>query len=241
MTARKSPAKKKPPASARPRKKEPVAGRVRANDQPSVSLLDPRLHGWKVENVWPGLFTLYVRGSEARADCGPELQGILIRKQRGHRTEDDSAPKIEGALYMLAVGALAEDRSSFGWRDIEAMVYRNLVETLGRQALKVYSAQTESQAEIAATELLAVFKRAASGLVRVKFPQKAVGSGEVFAKEMIAIWHARMLCEHFRRLPSKQEVRERLELIGVTFSVRSKGVEGNWESLFDRAGLSGLP
>ena len=241
MTARKVPAKKKPPASARPRKNKPVAGRVRANDKPIVSLLDPRLEGWKVENVWPGLFTLYFRGSEARAECGPELQGILNRKQRGHRNDDKHAPLVERSLFWLSCGWLAKDTASFGWRHIEGDVFRDLVEALGENAAALCSAQTEAKAELAATDLMAIFKRSVDGMVRIKFPKKAVGSGEVLPKEVLAIWNAQEACAYLRRLPRKQEVRERLELIGVTFSVRSKDVEGKWKSLFDRAGLSGLP
>ena len=40
-------------------------------------------------------------------------------------------------------------------------------------------------------------------------------------KVVQAIWHARGLCEHYRRLPTKREVRARLEAIGIDYA-RSK-------------------
>src|SRR5262249_40513261 len=103
------------------------------------------------------------------------------------------------------------------------------------------NAEEKGKAESAATELSALFNRGVSGLVRLNFPEAARGSGDVFPKEVSAIRCAKILCEHFRRLPTKAEVRTILEHCGVRYSKKSKGFEGNWRGLFDRAGLNSLP
>jgi hypothetical protein len=42
-------------------------------------------------------------------------------------------------------------------------------------------------------------------------------------------------------LPAKTEVKELLVKLGLDFSKKSKAHKGNWNQVFDRAGLHNLP
>ena len=98
------------------------------------------------------------------------------------------------------------------------------------------------QAHTASCALDALLRRTLRRMMKVAFPWdgKAKGSGDAFPKELMAIWHAKGLCGHLRRLPTKTEVQERLEAINVRYK-KSKGLKGKWRDMFDRAGLSKLP
>ena len=208
------------------------------------SLLDPRGSGWKLKMAWPGLFRLYVKGEEAMAELSTELQAIENNLSRGHSRDDKDAPKLERALFLLALFALGkregDNCSSFGFDSFRKLIVEDLSDTLGSLTLRLLSEKTHRTAELAKTNVVSLVKRAASGLIRIKYPGAARGSGDLVPKEILAIWHARGLCEHFRRLPTKREVRARLEIIGITYG-KTKDLAGKWRSLFSRAGLATLP
>ena len=214
---------------------------------PSESLLEPRLRGWNVKEKWTGLFTLWVRGDEAWAELSPELQGIGNRLDRGyHAKAGKEAMKLESALWWLAILEEVEsDASAKLLRGTLEGVSKDIVQALldarlGKMVLQVMSEKTEARAARDSDRALNLFGQSMRGLIRTKFPSKAFGSGDAIPKELLAIWVARTLCEDFRRLPTKREVRERLEAIGVSYE-KSKDPDGRWRMLFARAGLSTLP
>ena len=106
--------------------------------------------------------------------------------------------------------------------------------------MELLAAKTSERAELAEARVVSFVKRAAGGLVRINYPKPAKGSGDVVSKKLLAIWQARALCERLRRLPTKQEVCESLEAIGVSYA-RSKDAPEKWRDLFLHAGLSSLP
>lgn len=59
-------------------------------------------------------------------------------------------------------------------------------------------------------------------------------------KPLAAIEAAKELCQELKRLPRKSEVIERLEMLGVSFSARSKDHKGKWMDCFERSGLAAL-
>lgn len=215
------------------------------NDQP-LSLLSWEARGFVRLQSWAGLFTLHARGDEVAAELAPELRKIEWALLRSHTNYDESSPKISASMLWLLVQAFArqegESLDTFGFEHAAREVNANLAETLGVEALKILQAKNEEQAQKAAQAACSMFSRAMEGMVRSKFPKRARGSGDAFPKEVVAIWTATGLCERLRRLPTKSEVRERLEVIGVTYAVgNSNDVEGKWRDLFGRSGLYRLP
>jgi hypothetical protein len=209
------------------------------------SLLDPRTHGWKLEQSWPGLFDLYIKDGETCARLHPELNDRVNRFQRGHTLTDTAVPILERLLFIAALFAhekkLGNDCSSFGFESLRKQIAQDAIEVLGPSALEIISASSYEKAELGADRLAATLRRAGSGIARQKFSVPSRGTGEVVCKELLAIWTAQGLCAHLRRLPTKREVRERLEAIGIRFAATSKGINARWSALFVRAGLGNLP
>jgi hypothetical protein len=210
---------------------------------PNESLLDPRLHGWKVKKKWPGLFTLWAKGKQVRADLAPRLAGIESRLHHGFHDNSGYMMWVVDALLWLAVLEGIESDASAKlqpgtFEGISKDIVRDLLNAgMGKYALEIRKGKTKRLAAMAASNLTNLVKSSAQGLVRSNFPSKR---GDVFPKERLAIWNARGLCEYFQRLPTKREVRERLEAIGVTYE-KSTDPNGRWRELFARAGLSSLP
>jgi hypothetical protein len=208
------------------------------------SSLDPRTQGWVLEQSWPRLFDLYVKDGEARAELSPELNAIQNALLRGHSPDDNDAAMLERALFMSCLIHAgmedgAGDSSEFDyWR---RQVGNDLAVVLGPVIEKILAAKTQARAELAAEAFINLAKRAAEGLVRTKFPGATRGNkGSALPKALLAIQCARALCEVHRRLPTKAEVRQRLEAIGVDYK-NSNDAEKRWNDLFARAGLSELP
>jgi hypothetical protein len=209
------------------------------------SLLDLRTHGWVLDQSWPGLFDLYVKDGEARAELSPELNAIQNALTRGHSIDEHDAGRLERALLMSCVigieGGTGDSFELDYWR---RYVGNDVAVVLGPVVEKRLAAKTSRRAELAAMGLVNLMKRAAKGLVRVKFPRSTRGNARTkdrcTPKALLAILHARALCEVLRRLPTKREVRRSLEMAGFGYG-KSKGIKNLWNSLFVRAGLSGLP
>jgi hypothetical protein len=210
------------------------------------SLLDLRTHGWVLDQSWPGLFDLYVKDGEARAELSPELNDIQNALTRGRSIDDHDTGRLESALFMSCVLRRIEEGAgdSFAidyWRQY---VGNEVAGVLGPVVEKILAAKTSRRAELAARGLVNVMKRAAKGFVRMKFPRPTRGNardkGWCTPKALLVIEHARVLCEELRRLPTKGEVRRSLEMAGFGYG-NSKGIKNLWNSLFVRAGLSGLP
>lgn len=211
------------------------------------SLLDLRTHGWVLEQSWPGLFDLYGKDGEARAELSPELNAIKNALTRGRSIDDHDAARLETALFMsCAIHAGMEDGAgdSSEFDDWKRKIGNDIAAVLGSVIEKILAAKTQSRAERAAMGLVNLMKRAAKGLVRVKFPGRTRGNARnkdrCTPKALLAILHAQALCKAHRRLPTKAEVRRSLEESGFGYG-KSKGIKELWNSLFVRAGLSGLP
>lgn len=216
------------------------------SNDPPFSLLSLESQGFVLLQSWEGLFSLYKKGDEVVAQLATELAKIEWALLRGHTNYDESPPRISSAMFWLMLREFARKEAlrhdSFGFEHAAKEVFADLSDTLGPEILRIFTAPSEDQAKEAARTACSMFKRAVDGMVKSKFPQKARGSGDAFPKEVMAIWTARGLCEHLRRLPTKSEVRARLEAIGVTYAVgNSKDVEGKWRDLFGRSGLHLLP
>ena len=208
------------------------------------SLLDPRTHGWKLVESWPTVFDLYIKGDEARAELSPEVQSIENALQRGHSIDDVAALDLEGALFFATVIFTAPregaDASSFGFQYLRQQIADKTAASLGPVVLEILSAKTREKAELAAERTASLMKRAAGGLVRMKYPGKGRGNKTPTSKAVLAILYARFLCAELRRLPTKREVRALLEENKVLYA-KGNDVENKWHELFVRAGLSALP
>ena len=210
------------------------------------SLLSREASGFVLVQSWHGLFKLYSKGDEFVAELSPELRKLEWALLRGHTNHDESSPKISESMFWLCVQAFArQEGDGLNIADFElaaGKVYSNLAETLGVEILRIIAAQSEEEALKAAKTARSMFDRALAGMVKGRFPKRARGSGDAFPKEVMAIWTAEGLCGHLRRLPTKAEVREKLEMICVTYAVANSGdVEGKWRDLFGRSGLYSLP
>jgi hypothetical protein len=207
------------------------------------SLLDPRTHGWVLEQSWRGLFNLYTRDGEARAEFSPELVAIEAAQLQGYSAEDQSVANVKGALILSAILHQAMEDGNYdspGFHDIRRMVADRFVSEFGGIILELMKAKRSDQAAQAAIATADLMGRAASAIVRTKFPRRSRGARSYPPKGVLAIRHARELCEHFRRLPTKREVRLALESAGIGY-VRSKDPAGKWAKLFVSAGLASLP
>lgn len=231
-TKRKKPATK---AKAQPKP-------VKVKPKPSPAPMSPEAVGWIKINEWPGLFVLYRRGSEHLAELQPELAANEKRLMSGHG-EDLASAKLDGALGLLAYLDFARrdsatNHNSWGFSELRREAIGLLTETLGDLAIKLFFSSKEA-AENSYMDMVALVKRTGEGIVKRRFdPMHYKGK---WALPVLAIWHAKMLCEYHGRLPSKTEVKERLAMIGMGFSKKSKATKGNWNQVFFRAGLTELP
>jgi hypothetical protein len=99
-----------------------------------ASLLDPRTHGWQLAESWTGLFDLYVKGDEARAELTPELQSIENALRRGHSVDDLAVAYLERSLFMSCVinrGAEDGVGDSFGFDHLRQDIGNDVAKTLG--------------------------------------------------------------------------------------------------------------
>jgi hypothetical protein len=211
------------------------------------SLLDRRTHGWTVSEQWPDLFTLWARGDEVAVDLSPELQAIENALMRGHHIHGSKELiKLSSALFQLAVLKMARRDASTKlqpgtFEGMSVEIVRALLDAgLGEFVLDIIAAKTRREIDMAEASLVNLVKISVRGLVRLKFPSKAFGSGDPIPKELLAIWTARMLCERFKRLPAKRELRHELEALGIAYN-KPRYPDGPWRTLFARAGLSSLP
>ena len=208
------------------------------------SLLDPRTDGWVLEQSWPGLFDLYTRDGEARVELSPELNARKNALMRGRSIDDGDSARLERALFWAAVidtGTEEGVGDSFGFDYLRRDLADDCAAVFGPIVKRIMEVKTKRQAELAALGIVNLAKRAAKGIVRMRFPGPARGNGSTTPKKALAaIWVARELCKEHRRLPNKAEVRQRLEAMGFDYS-KSNGPEKRWDDLFAAAGLSGLP
>lgn len=211
-----------------------------------VSLLSPTMRGFSLSERWDGLFDLYTKDDEILVELAPDLQKVEWALLRGHTNYDASSQRISASMFRLLLREFSRmegrPHDTFGFDHAAREVYADLSETIGSKVLAIFTAHSEEEAQKSAKEACSMFKRALDGMVKSKYPQKARGSGDAIPKEVLAIWTAQGLCHHFRRLPTKSEVRQKLEAIGVTYAAeKSKDVEGKWRDLFGRSGLHDLP
>jgi hypothetical protein len=233
----------KPKASTPPPTAKMERRVVAENLNELPSLLSMEAEGFTVAQHWPRLFTLYARGKEWRAELCFDLHEVERALVRNRPLDDETAPPLEASFFnvLRVQEALKMKRWPEGFDDIAGSVGFSMARAIGPSLLRLWCANNEPEAKQAADELCAVFNRAVSGMVRMKFPKRARGSGDQRPKPLLAIWIARGLCETLRRLPTKAEVRSELGVVGVTFSKRTKDAEGRWRELFYCAGLARLP
>lgn len=216
---------------------------IKVKPKPSPAPMAPEASGWIKINEWPELFVLYRRGSEYLAELQPELATIEKRLMSGHSFQDLASAKLDGALGRLAFLEFARrdsatNHNSWGFLELRREAIEQLTETLGELALKLFYSSKEA-AENSYMDMVALVKRTGEGIVKSRFdPMRYKGK---WALPVLAIWHSKMLCEHYGRLPSKAEVKERLSLIKLGFSKKSNATKGNWNQVFYRAGLDKLP
>jgi hypothetical protein len=212
-------------------------------EEPSNNLLDLRNHGWVLEQSWPKLFNLYTRDGEARVELSPELSAIETAHLQGYSVGDKGAASIKGALAMSAMLHQVMEDGDYGSSDFhhaKKLVSDRFVSEFGGIIRELLKSETSDEAKgnaLAATNLM---RRATAALVRAKFPKKGRGNPGVLPKALLILWHARGLCEHYRRLPTKREIRARLEAVGINYA-RSKDPDLRWAELFASAGLASLP
>ena len=200
------------------------------------SLLSPELDGWEVVESFPRLFVLYQRGIEYRADLSAELALRDARYKKGQQdTKDyDSIMQLQRGLFLLVIGVEAKKEA------FERQLLSDLSETIGTRLHEVWFNASKPSSQNQAVDLKSLFSKAIDGLMRLKFPENAKGSGAKSSKERIAIAFARELCERLRRHPTKSEVRSLMEKDGHGY-VAERGRENQkWKDLFGRSGLDSL-
>ncbi len=172
------------------------------------SLLDPRTHGWVLEQSWPGLFDLYTRDGEACAELSPELNAIEAALLQGYSVRDKAAASIKSALFLAAVicqGINEGVDGSFGFQDLRKQVADLIASEFGRIFIEIWSAKTRHEAALKAQGAVNLMRRAMAAVVHKKFPSGGRGNRSYPPKAVLAIWLARGFCEHHRRLPTKRE------------------------------------
>jgi hypothetical protein len=221
---------------------------IKVKPKPSPAPMAPEASGWIKINEWPELFVLFRRGSEYLAELQPELATTEKRLMSGHSLEDLASAKLDGALGRLAFLEFARrdsatNHNSWGFLELRREAIEQLTETLGELALKLFYSSKEA-AENSYMDMVALVKRTGEGIVKSRFdPIRYKGK---WALPVLAIYYAKLLCQQHGRLPSKAEVKERLmapSLVAMKlgFSKKSNAHKGNWNQVFDRAGLGELP
>ena len=127
-----------------------------------------------------------------------------------------------------------------GFQHVRKLVADRFASEFGESFTGVSKSKTRREAQIYARSAVNLMRRSMAAVVHAKFPGVGRGNCGSMQKAVMAIWHARGLCEHLRRLPTKREVRARLEAIGVSYT-RSKDPSGKWAKVFVGAGLAALP
>ena len=230
--------KGKAPAPKVKAKPKPTKSKLQASPAP----MSPEAAGWIKLNEWPGLFVLYRRSGEHLAELQPELAATEKRLVSGHG-DDLASAKLDGALGLLAFLEFARrdsatNHNSSGFLELRREAIGLLTETLGDLAIKLFFSSKEA-AENSYMDMVALVKRTGEGIVKRRFdPLHYKGK---WALPVFAIRHARSLCEYHGRLPAKTEVKELLVKLGLDFSKKSNAHKGNWNQVFDRAGLRDLP
>lgn len=211
----------------------------------SISLLSPELEGWRLKQQWPHLFSLYVKGKSARVELSHELNLVKLRIKRNLFPTEGECITFAKALWIFA--ALAEAKKnglqtdSFGFTDLKNQAIDAIASTLSPHVFAVLSAKKESAAENASDKAVGLMKRTMNSLIRDKFPTSPRAAKDGVSKEWLALFSARDLVYELRRLPTKAEVVERLNLQGVDFSENSNSYKKDWADVFSRAGLKSLP
>jgi hypothetical protein len=235
--------KGKAPAPKAKAKPKPTKNKL----QPAPAPMSPEASGWIKIQEWPGLFVLYLRSGEHLAELQPELAATEKRLVSGHG-EDLASAKLDGALGLLAFLEFARrdsatNHNSWGFLELRREAIGLLTETLGDLAIKLFFSSKEA-AENSYMDMVALVKRTGEGIVKRRFD--AIRYKGKWALPVLAIYYAKLLCEQHGRLPSKAEVKERLmapSLVAMNlgFSKKSNAHKGNWNQVFDRAGLGELP
>ena len=111
------------------------------------SLLDPRTHGWVLKQSWPGLFDLYTRDEEARADLSSELNAIEAVFLQEYSVGDAAVKSMKSALFMSAVLHQAMNEGvddSFGFQDCRKQVADQTASEFGKILIEVMEAKTRA-------------------------------------------------------------------------------------------------
>ena len=224
--------------------------KTKSDESAPLSLLKPELSGWHLVNSPDSPYLIYYRNDEYRADLSDALAAIDARILKGHNkkknNEDDVAvSSIERMVWILMVIIEAEtegtNTSSGGFVDLNEALLSDLKSGLGKKAHEMWFSKNEGSSGLRAEELKRLFNRSVDGLMRLKYPSKANGTGEVFDKRRVAIHFGRQLCERLGRLPTKDEIINLICEKGHGYQERkSKGVYGKWMQLFEQCGLDGL-
>jgi len=247
---RKKPSQKKRQSGAThlaPKKKStrPTAVQQAIAAGRSISLLSPELEGWRLKQQWPRLFSLYVKGKSVRVELSRELNLVRLRIKRNLFQTDEECITFAKALWIFT--ALAEAKKdglqtdSFGFADLKNQAIGAIASTLSPHVFAVLSAKKESAAENARDKAVGLMRRTMNSLIRDRFPTAPRAAKDSVSKEWLALYSARDLVYELRRLPTKAEVMERLNLLGVEFSKNSRSYKKDWADMFLRAGLESLP
>lgn len=247
---RKKPSQKKRKSGATrltPKKKStrPTAVQQAIATGRSISLLSPELAGWRLKQQWPRLFSLYVKGKSVRVELSRELNVVRLRIKRNLFLIDEQCITLASGLWFLTAIAEAKrdglQTDSFGFADTKNKAIDAIASTLSPHVFAVLSAKKESAAENARDKAVGLMKRTMNSLIRDKFPTSPRAAKDGVSKEWLALFSARDLVYELRRLPTKAEVVERLNLQGVDFSENSNSYKKDWADVFSRAGLKSLP
>jgi hypothetical protein len=202
----------------------------------------PKSEGFTLVNEWDGLFRLYQKGEEFRTVPSPQLSQITSTLVRGHSSNDLAVVKVEDALLLLAIARIvAPEIAHETDLGIEKDAFMFLFDSIAPFVFGAYFSESETKASRESDKAVALFAKAMSGIVKMNFPARARRTGGLLPRPVIAITIANSLCEKLRRLPTKSEVREDMELIGWSYASKGKDIKGKWSDLFVCAGLSGLP
>lgn len=249
MTRKKSSQKKRKSGVTclTPQKKNarPTAAQEAIATGRSISLLSPELEGWRLKREWPRLFRLYTKGKNVRVELSHELNLVKLRIKRNLFPTEGECITFAKALWIFA--ALAEAKKnglqtdSFGFADLKNQAIEAFASTFSPIVFAVLSAKKESAAENARDKAVGLMRRTMNSLIRDRFPTAPRASKDGVSKEWLALFLARDLVYELRRLPTKAEVMERLNRLGIAFSENSRSYKKDWADVFMRAGLESLP
>jgi len=198
----------------------------------------PLHRGWKLHCHYHGLFYVFTARGKWLVELDSRLALIDERFRRGHKTKEDlneTAIMVNALWYTAAAAQELNHRDNGLALEIAG---ESMAKAIGKPLIDAFRASNESRAGIEIDNLKQLFNKALDGLMRLKYPGKAVGSGKAIAEERIVILCARELCEKFKRLPTQREVREAMMQMGYgPQEGKSKGIKGRWKDLFRRSGF----